>query len=49
MGRKYTICMLGAAELLGVAHLRPQVFSVMTTYPRRQLVTNRNVTTDIPE
>jgi len=38
--------MLSAAELLGVAHQRPQQFSVMTTYPRRQLVTTRNVTTD---
>ena len=41
-----TYYILSAAELLGVAHQRPQQFSVMTTYPRRQLVTTRNVTTD---
>lgn len=46
LGKLYYVCMLSAAELLGVAHQRPQKFSVMTTYPRRQLVTTRNVTTD---
>lgn len=46
LGKPYYVCMLSAAELLGVAHQRPQQFSVMTTYPRRQLVTTRNVTTD---
>ena len=46
LGKSYYVCMLSAAELLGVAHQRPQQFSVMTTYPRRQLVTTRNVTTD---
>lgn len=46
LGKPYYVCMLSAAELLGVAHQRPQKFSVMTTYPRRQLVTTRNVTTD---
>ena len=46
LGKSYYVCMLSAAELLGVAHQRPQQFFVMTTYPRRQLVTTRNVTTD---
>lgn len=46
LDKSYYVCMLSAAELLGVAHQRPQQFSVMTTYPRRQLVTTRNVTTD---
>ena len=46
LNKPYYVCMLSAAELLGVAHQRPQQFSVMTTYPRRQLVTTRNVTTD---
>ena len=46
LSKSYYVCMLSAAELLGVAHQRPQQFSVMTTYPRRQLVTTRNVTTD---
>ena len=46
LGKPYYVCMLSAEELLGVAHQRPQQFSVMTTYPRRQLVTTRNVTTD---
>ena len=46
LSKPYYVCMLSAAELLGVAHQRPQQFSVMTTYPRRQLVTTRNVTTD---
>ena len=46
LSKPYYVCMLSAAELLGVAHQRPQQFSVMTTYPRRQLVTTRNITTD---
>ncbi len=46
LDKSYYVCMLSAAELLGVAHQRPQQFSVMTTYPRRQLVTTRNVTID---
>lgn len=46
LNKPYYVCMLSAAELLGVAHQRPQRFSVMTTYPRRQLVTTRNITTD---
>ena len=49
LSKPYYVCMLSAAELLGVAHQRPQQFSVMTTYPRRQLVTTRNVITDVPE
>lgn len=44
--KPYYVCMLSAAELLGAAHQRPQQFSVMTTYPRRQTVTTRNVTID---
>ena len=39
LGKPYYVCMLSAAELLGVAHQRPQQFSVMTTYPRRCHVT----------
>lgn len=46
LNKPYYVCMLSAAELLGVAHQRPQQFSVMTTYPRRQLVTTRNATTN---
>ena len=46
LDKPYYVCMLSAAELLGVAHQRPQHFSVMTTYPRRQAVTTRNVTID---
>jgi predicted transcriptional regulator of viral defense system len=42
--KPYYVCMLSAAELLGAAHQRPQHFSVMTTLPRRQLETTRNVT-----
>lgn len=44
--KSYYVCMLSAAELLGVAHQRPQQFSVMTTYPRRQPTTTRNITID---
>ena len=42
--KPYYVCMLSAAELLGVAHQRPQQFSVMTTTPRRQNVSTRNIT-----
>ncbi|EFI71962.1 conserved hypothetical protein [Segatella baroniae B14] len=38
--------MLSAAELLGTAHQRPQQFSVMTTFPKRRVVSTRNVTID---
>ena len=44
--KPYYVCMLSAAELLGAAHQRPQQFSVMTTYPRRQLISTRNITID---
>ena len=44
--KPYYVCMLSAAELLGAAHQRPQQFSVMTTYPRRQLTSTRNITID---
>lgn len=44
--KPYYVCLLSAAELLGAAHQRPQQFSVMATYPRRQLVSTRNVTID---
>ena len=46
LSKPYYVCLLSAAELLGVAHQRPQQFSVMTTYPRRQFVSTRNVTID---
>ena len=46
LSKPYYICLLSAAELLGAAHQRPQQFSVMTTYPRRQFVSTRNVTID---
>lgn len=42
--KPYYVCMLSAAELLGAAHQRPQHFSVMTTLPRRQNVSTRNIT-----
>ena len=38
--------MLSAAELLGAAHQRPQQFSVMPTFPKRRVVSTRNVTID---
>jgi predicted transcriptional regulator of viral defense system len=38
--------MLSAAELLGAAHQRPQQFSIMTTFPKRRVVSTRNVTID---
>lgn len=44
--KPYYVCMLSAAELLGAAHQRPQQFSVMTTNPRRQLISTRNITID---
>lgn len=44
--KSYYVSMLSAAELLGAAHQRPQQFSVMTVYPRGQLVSTRNVTID---
>lgn len=42
--KPYYVCMLSAAELLGAAHQRPQQFSVMTTLPKRRVVSTRNVT-----
>lgn len=44
--KPYYVCMLSAAELLGAAHQRPQQFSVMTTFPKRRIVSTRNVTID---
>lgn len=44
--KPYYVCMLSAAELLGAAHQRPQQFSVMTTLPKRRVVSTRNVTID---
>lgn len=44
--KPYYVCMLSAAELLGAAHQRPQQFSVMTTFPKRRVVSTRNVTID---
>lgn len=46
LNKPYYICMLSAAELLGAAHQRPQQFSVMTVFPKRRVVSNRNVTID---
>ena len=46
LNKPYYVCMLSAAELLGSAHQRPQQFSVMTTFPKRRVVSTRNVTTD---
>jgi len=46
LGKPYYVCMLSAAELLGAAHQRPQQFSIMTTFPKRRVVSTRNVTID---
>ena len=46
LSKPYYVCMLSAAELLGAAHQRPQQFSVMTTFPKRRVVSTRNVTID---
>ena len=46
LGKPYYVCMLSAAELLGAAHQRPQQFSVMTTFPKRRVVSTRNVIID---
>lgn len=43
LSKPYYVCMLSAAELLGAAHQRPQQFSVMTTFPKRRVVSTRNV------
>jgi len=44
--KPYYVCMLSAAELFGAAHQRPQQFSVMTTFPKRRVVSTRNVVID---
>lgn len=46
LSKPYYVCMLSAAELLGAAHQRPQQFSVMTTFPKRRVVSKRNVIID---
>ena len=46
LSKPYYVCMLSAAELLGAAHQRPQKFSVMTTFPKRRVVSTRNVIID---
>ncbi len=46
LDKPYYVCMLSAAELFGAAHQRPQRFSVMTTFPKRRVVSTRNVTID---
>lgn len=46
LNKPYYVCMLSAAELLGAAHQRPQRFSVMTVFPKRGVVSSRNVTID---
>ena len=43
LSKPYYVCMLSAAELLGAAHHRPQQFSVMTTFPKRRVISTRNV------
>ena len=42
--KPYYVCMLSAAEMLGAAHQRPQQFSIMTIFPKRRIVSTRNVT-----
>ena len=42
LDKPYYVCMLSAAEMLGAAHQRPQRFSVMTTFPKSRVVSNRN-------
>lgn len=46
LSKPYYVCMLSAAELLCAAHQRPQQFSVMTTFPKRRVVSTRNVIID---
>ncbi len=46
LSKPYYVCMLSAAELFGAAHQRPQQFSVMTTFPKRRVVSTRNVIID---
>lgn len=46
LDKPYYVCMLSAAELIGVAHQRPQQFSIMTIFPKRRVVSARNVTID---
>ena len=46
MGKPYYISMLSAAELLGAAHQRPQNCSVTTVFPKRRMVSIRNVTVE---
>ena len=46
LSKPYYVSMLSAAELLGAAHQRPQQFSVMTTFPKRRVVSTRNVIID---
>lgn len=46
LGKPYYVSMLSAAELLGAAHQRPQQFSVMTIFPKRRVVSKRNVTVE---
>ena len=46
LSKPYYVCMLSAAELLGADHQRPQQFSVMTTFPKRRVVSTRNVIID---
>ena len=43
LGKPYYVGLLSAAEFLGAAHQRPQQFSVMTTFPKRRVVSRRNV------
>jgi len=42
LGKPYYVALLNAAELLGAAHQRPQLFSVMTIPPRSTVSTAKN-------
>ena len=44
--KPYYVSLISAAELHGAAHQRPQQFSVMTTFPKRRVVSTRNVIID---
>ena len=46
LSKPYYVCRGSAAELLGAAHQRPQQFSVMTTFPKRRVISTRNVIID---
>ena len=55
IGKAYYVSLLNAAELLGVAHQRPQRFYVTTTFPKATVSNSKNATlnwtfrTEIPK